>query len=261
MAYQFAQATNSARQQGTREDAEKRRLAKSEADIARDKKKNELNALRADDSNWTLKDDITSGHIFAVHPRLGTHDTGLLHGDMSDLEKAKWRRGDIIESSNQRRVTKQTPDARAQDPNDPRNWQFRDVYDDDGNVIGTVRANRATGKIEPIPPGSEIPEGGFGEKGSIKTKPGASATQDAKSFNNKVEQYKFRHPDQANYFEKDDDGNWRIKEPNKFMGYKTGPSQEVYNQIMGALGMGAGQVGRKGTPKTTKSGTVYYEEN
>jgi len=260
MAYQFAQATNAARQQGTREDAEKRRLAKSEADIARDKKKNELNALRADDSNWTLKDDIASGHIFAVHPRLGTHDTGLLHGDMSDLEKAKWRRGDIEAGIQGRIKVKQTPDARANDPNDPRNWQIKNLVDDDNNIIGSIRINRANGKWEPIPPDANI-EGGPKPGESPRTSPGASATQDAKSFNNKVEQYKFRHPDQANYFEKDDDGNWKIKEPSKFMGYKTGPSQEVYNQIMGALGMGAGKVGRKGTQRTTKSGTVYYEEN
>jgi hypothetical protein len=253
--YNTAQATSAARQQTTREEAEDRRLAKSKADIERDQEKNRINNWKANNPKGEVIYS-SDGFVHLVDPLTGEDTkTTVEHRYMTDLEKARWRRGDIIEQGNQRRLTYKEREA---DPNKGSNIVVRDFYDNENNVIGSYDYNKVTKQYTLIPLGSEVPEGAVGPTGSFRSKPGESQTQREQGVSNKIQQWLLRNPKDADWFEQDQStGMWKIVEPGKLLGrYPTGPPPDRYRQMQSFIG----QQGAAATPSNvgrTSQGNRY----
>lgn len=253
-AYQTAQATVSGRRADIASEAERRRTTKAEADIERDKKKNQIAEYRAMNPDMELVDDVESGNIFLVHPRTGQKiNTGLKHGDMSELEKARWRRGDIQERNRVRELDLNNPNA-------ARNWTTTYDYDPATGTATAVSYNEVTGqsRIIPKPPyppetdgqpsrgvtvppvGSNIPpRSPFAPQPQgvdpVTAKPGFPPSQDQRSMEIRVAEFRNRFPELSRFVNIDANGQPTVTQPGKFMGYQTGPTTEQYQQILNAL--------------------------
>lgn len=221
LAFQNASIGVANRRAKVAEDAEKRRLTKAEADIERDKKKNQIAQFKVENPEMELVDDVASGNIFLVHPRTGQKiNTGLKHGDLSDLEKEQWRF----------RNTKYRVDNQGDDNEDPEtrpsNWVVRNEFDKNGMPIGTVRVNKVTGTYHRIPNATN----------PLITDRGFPPTQDQKSMEMRVGEFKNKYPKLSNYVQFDPaTGQPVITQPKKIAGYQVGPTEQEYQQILNEL--------------------------
>ncbi len=264
LAYQTASANIQQRRAKTQEEAEGRRQMKSEADISRDKAKNELAKWKAENPNGVMKDDKSDGFIHVIDPQTGDDiKTNVRHGDMSDLEKAQWRRGDI--------TTKARLKEEGQSDNDAKNWRIIYQYDNQGNPTGTLQVNLVTGERKPITGPTKPPSTKPTEE-PIIAKPGWSPTQDVKTTDQRVGEITNRNPDWKKWIKKDPNtGEWSVTPSGKTFGYNTGPDEQTRQMILKELYPNQNQgVNNPNTPppnarpggtwRTTRSGARVYVE-
>lgn len=225
LAYQTAQAQIGARRTKVAEDAETRRRDKAEADIARDKKKNDIAALRNNDSNWEYFEDLSENKAYLVHPRLGRKEIGAAT-DFTDLEKAQWRRGDI--------VTREKLKDDDDDVNKASNWTTIYDYKPDGTATA-ISYNKVTRERVPITVPTTPPSPKPGDT-EVTAKPGWPPSQDARSMELRVGEFKNKFPQYAQWVSIDPStGQPVIRQGRKVAGYQLGPTDQQYQEILREL--------------------------
>lgn len=295
LAYQTGQTQIAGRRAKVAEDAERRRLTSAEAAIENNKKKTDIAKFKAENPDYEFQDDVKSGNIIMVHPRTGHQiDTGLKHGEMSELELANIRSADSryrADSSNR---------LKADIENDPRNWQLKTEFRN-GIPFRTIRVNKATGTVyevptptgvKPPPSGqgfTDVPDGGgmvtepnvppqgapqFGSLTGVNTgapRPGQitepivtdrgfSPTQQQASVESKVAEIIARKPAWKRWI-RIVDGQPKITEPGLLFGrYQGGrPSEEEHKQMIDAVFGGQGQNNPNMPPTNAAPGGTWRQ--
>lgn len=222
LAYQTAQATV----QGRKTDIQQQR-ANTYADAESRKADAErfrqaADRFKLEHPDWKPENDVASGNIWFVNPKDPSqrYDTGLKHGEASDLDQARWRKGTAESVAN----------IRAEAKKDEDEWQLAPVIEQ-GIQVGSQWVKKPKGDPRNIVPVS-TPGGA-----PLVTKPTAPAAI-KQWYQNKIgELQRGPHPEWEQYINVDPQtGQVKIKETKpwnfgRLGSFSTGPSPAIRKEL------------------------------